>query len=75
MSDEARHIRLGTPPTPPPGPCTSQALLPPQGAPALANATATCTGLTFLEQEALVRQLQGLLVHVDVDGRLLVLTG
>lgn len=32
-------------------------------------------GTTFLCEEALVRQLQGLLVHVDADGGLLVLVG
>ena len=30
--------------------------------------------LTFLDKEALVRQPQGLLVHMDLDGRLLLLS-
>lgn len=45
----------------------------PQPGEELPKVTIACTALTFLEKEALVRQLQGLVIHVDLDGRLLVL--
>lgn len=37
--------------------------------------TADITSLTFLDEEALVRQPQGVLIHLDLDGCLLVLVG
>lgn len=45
----------------------------PQCSEELAHVPVTHAGPTFLHEQALVRQPQGLLVHVDLDGCLLVL--
>ena len=56
--------------------CSSRALLLP-GPWALPDqwGAADVSSLTFLDEEALVRQPQGVRIHLDPDGRLLVLVG